>query len=55
MAILTRILRREQAATATGMAIGLTFCFYATDLRMAVLAAQGRDFWSPARAMEFGA
>jgi len=41
-------LRQEQVVTAIGMALGLTACFYATDLRPALLAAEGRDFWSPA-------
>lgn len=53
MTILTRSLRREQVVVAIGMAIGLTLCFYATDLYMAALAAKGREFWSPALAWDF--
>lgn len=52
MTILTRNLGREQVIVAIGMAIGLTLCFYATDLYMAALAAKGRAFWSPALAWD---
>lgn len=54
MTILARSMRREQVIVAIGLAVGLTLCFYATDLYMAALAAKGRAFWSPALAWDFG-